>query len=210
MADLKIRIEERAEIGKNFVDKMRDNKIIPGVVYSRGGETVHVAVEASELARIYKVAGSSALIDLTLGEKEIPAIIKDIQRHPYKNEMLHVDFQKINMDEKIKVTIPVVLVNRDNIKAQPSILMQLLDEIDIECLPGNIPQSIEVDVEDMEIDTSIAIADLDIAKDENITIFRELDEVVCTLSAPNVSKEADEEESTEEDAEVEENKEEQE
>lgn len=187
MTDLKMHIEKRTDTGKNFVDKMRKDKTIPGVVYSRGGETVNIIVNEAEFTRVYKIAGSSSLLKLELEGQIVPAIIKEIQRHPFKNEIFHVDFQKINMDEKIKMTIPIILINRDNIKIQPSILMQLLDQVEIECLPGNIPDSIEVNVEDMNLETPIMIKDLDIAKDKDITIFRDLEEVICTLTGPSSS-----------------------
>lgn len=198
MTDLKMQIEKRTDTGKNFVDKMRDEKIIPGVVYSRGGESVNISVNEPEFMRVYKVAGSSSLLKLELEGETIPAIIKEIQRHPIKNQILHLDFQKINMDEKVKMTIPVTLINRDSIKLQPSILMQLLDQLDIECLPGNIPESIEVDVENMNFEEPIMIKDLDIAKDNDITILRDLEDVVCTLTAQSSgSTEEEETEGTE-------------
>lgn len=208
MTDLKMKIERRTNTGKNFVDKMRNDKIIPGVVYSRGGETSHISINELEFMRVYKVAGSSSLLKLELDGGVVPAVIKEIQRHPVKNQILHVDFQKINMDEKIKMTIPITIINRDNIKLQPSVLVQLLDQIEVECLPGDIPDSIEVDVENMDFDTPILLGDLDIAKDENIAILRELDEVICTLNQPALVVEEDEEgETTEATESVEEDKE---
>lgn len=193
-----IEIQNRLETGKNFVDKMRVEDMIPGVIYSRGGETIHITVKAPEFARAYRIAGSASLLNLDLEGEKIPAIIKEIQRHPFKNQVLHVDFQKINMDEKIRMTIPVILVNRDSIKVQPSVLMQLVDEIDIECLPGDIPSSIEVDVEDMDLETPILISDLDLAKNEDITILSNIDDVICTLTVPSVEEEPEDDEESEE------------
>lgn len=192
MGVTKIAIQNRTETGKNFVDKMRAENKIPGVIYSRGGETIHITVNTSEFARAYRIAGAASLLGLDLDGEQIPAIIKEIQKHPFKNEILHVDFQKINMDEKIRMTIPIVLVNRDSIKVQPSVLMQLLDEVDIECLPGNIPSSIDVDVQDMDLETPIIISDLDIAKDDDITILTNMDDVICTLTVPTIEEEAEE------------------
>jgi len=180
-----MQIEKRSEIGKNVVDKMRENHTIPAVIYSKGEESVHVSINEIEFLRVYKSAGSSSLLGLQLEGETIPAIIKEIQRHPFKNQILHVDFQKLNMNEKIKMTIPIILVNRDSIKLQPSILMQLLDQIEIECLPNNIPNGAEIDVEDMDFTTPILVKDLDIAKDENVVILRDLEDVVCTLAQPN-------------------------
>lgn len=196
MAAIKMQIEERKETGKNAVKKMREENIIPAVIYSRGGETIHVSVSSSEFARVFKRAGSSSLLGLEVSGETIPAVIKEIQRHPVKGEILHIDFQKLNMDEKVKMTIPVILTNRDNIRLQPSILMQLLDQIEIECLPTDIPNGAEVDVENMDFTTPILVKNLDIAKNENITILRDLEDVVCTLTQPSISEEEVEGEET--------------
>lgn len=185
MTAMKMQMKKRTEVGKNSVNKLRKNNVIPAVVYSRGGETVSVSVDSSEFLRVYKSAGSSSLLNLEIEGETIPAIIKEMQRDPVKNQILHVDFQKLNMDEKVKMTVPVVLVNRDNIKLQPSILVQLLDQIEIECLPSNIPNGAEVDVANMDFTTPILVKDLDIAKNESITILRDLEDVVCTLSEPS-------------------------
>ncbi|SHE68384.1 large subunit ribosomal protein L25 [Tissierella praeacuta DSM 18095] len=193
MTAIKMQIQKRTDSGKNPVKKMRKNNVIPAVVYSRGGETVSVSVDSSEFLRVYKSAGSSSLLGLELEGEKIPAIIKEIQRDPVKNRILHVDFQKLNMDEKVKMTVPIVLLNRDNIKLQPSILTQILDQIEIECLPSNIPNGAEVDVADMDFTTPIMVKDLSLAKDSKVTILRELDDVVCTLSQPSINKEDEDE-----------------
>lgn len=193
MAITKIQIQNRAETGKNFVDKMRVEDMIPGVVYSRGGETIHITIKQTDFIKAYRVAGSASLLELELEGDKVPAIIKEIQKHPFRNEILHVDFQKINMDEKIRMTIPIILINRDSINVDEAVLMQLIDEVDIECLPGNIPSSIEVDVQDMDLETPIMIEDLDIAKDDDITILSELDQVICTLTIPAIEEEPEDE-----------------
>lgn len=189
MTAIKMQIEERTKAGKNAVKKMRKDNMIPAVIYSRGGETVHVSVDSSEFERVYKRAGSSSLLGLEISGEVVPAVIKEIQRGPVKGEILHVDFQKLNMDEKVKMTIPVILVNRDSIRLQPSILMQLLDQVEIECLPNHIPNGAEVDVENMDFNTPILVKDLNIANDSNITILRDLEDVVCTLNQPAINEE---------------------
>lgn len=194
MTQIKMQIQKRAEKGSNASGKMRAKDIIPGVVYSKGKETVHVAVNKLEFEKVYRVAGTTSLLNLELDGRSIPAIIKEVQRHPFKSEVLHVDFQELNMNEKVKITIPVVLLNRDSIKTQPSVLVQQLDEIEVECLPSHIPSTAEADVQDMDFDTTIFVSDLDVAKDENITILGELDSVVCTLTEPSMSAEDEENE----------------
>lgn len=193
MAEIKMELEKRTEKGSNAVKKMRAKEFIPGVLYSRGKETVHVAVNQPEFVRIFRRAGSTSLLSLDLDGEQIPAIIKDIQRHPVRDEILHIDFQELDMTERIRITIPIVLLHRDNIYVEQSVLMQQIDEIDVECLPGNIPNTAEADVQEMKIGDAITVADLDVAQDEEITILEELDTVVCTLTEPSYDEEEEEE-----------------
>lgn len=193
MASLKMNIENRDDIGSNRAKKLRVENMIPGVIYKRGTETKHVQVDNAEFLRVYKAAGTTSIIDLQLDGKSYPVIIKDIQTHPVKNQYVHIDFQELNMDETIRMFVPVYLINRDNIPLQPSILIQSIDEVEIECLPGHIPTSANVDVIDIDFTTPIFVEDLDIVKDENITILTELDEVVCTLTEPTYDEEAEDE-----------------
>mgnify|MGYP000980878206 FL=1 len=194
MAAIKIQVEKRTGLGKNKVDKIREEDFIPGVLYGKGEETEHVKVDKRIFEKVYKSAGTSTLIDLDLEGNVVPVLIKEVQRHPFKNQYLHVDFQKLNMNETVKLTIPITLIGRDSIKLQPSILMQQLDEIEIECLPKDIPQSIEVEVSDITFDTPILVSDLEIFNNENITLFREADDVIANLVAPAEETEEDEEE----------------
>jgi len=183
-----MKVESRSDIGSNKVKKMRADNIIPGVIYSRGNETKSVKVNNAEFAKVFKSAGSSSIIDLEFEGDILPVIVKNVQRHPVTGFVTHVDFQKLNMSEKIKMSIPIVLLNRDDIQVQPSILLQLMDQVDIECLPSYIPKTADVDVSDMDFTTPKLVRDTDIAKMEGITILTDLDEPVCSLSAPTVTE----------------------
>ncbi len=191
MAELKLTAELREGLGKNKVDKIRAQKSIPAVIYSRGEETRTVQVSEREFERVFREAGTSTLIDLVCDGVTTPVLIKEVQAHPYKPFYYHIDFQGIKMDEKIRVTVPVVLLGRDEIRLQPSVLMHMLNEIEIECLPAYIPQTAEVEVADMQYDDVLFVSDLDVAKDDNITILTPLEEPVCSLVEP---KEVEEEE----------------
>lgn len=193
MTTMKMQIEKREVFGKNKVNKMRVENLIPGVIYSREKETQHVNINSIEFLRVYRVAGTSSMIDLELDGVSTPVIIKEVQRHPVRGNFTHIDFQELNMKEKIKMHVPISLLNRDSIKLQPSILMQFLDQVEIECLPGNIPFNAELNVENMDFTTALFVSDLDIAKDDNIEILTELDQVVCSLSEPSATIEEDDE-----------------
>ena len=198
MTTMKMQIEKRDSFGKNRVNKMRNENLIPGVIYSRGKETQHVNINGIEFLRVYRVAGTSSMIDLILDGVSTPVIIKDVQRHPVRGSFIHIDFQELNMDEKIKMFVPISLLNRDEIKLQPSTLAQFLDHVEIECLPGDIPYNAELDVQDMDFTTPFYVSDLDIAQDEKITILTELDHVVCTLSEPTFEEEEEDEDELDE------------
>lgn len=182
MMKLKLAGEKRAKLGTGDAKQARRDKMVPAVIYARDEETLHIKVQESEFRKVDREAGAATILGLNLEGEEIPVIIKETQKHPIKDEYLHVDFQKVSMDEKIRITIPIVLANRDDIRVQPSILTQQLDEIEIECLPKDLPGDIEVDVKDLQIGDSILVEDLEIAKNENITILRELDDVICALA----------------------------
>lgn len=192
MATINMQINKRDIIGSNKVNKMRANDMIPGVLYSVGEETQEISVDKPEFLKVYRRAGTTSLLTLNLDGEEIPAIIKEVQKHPVKNEILHLDLQKLDMTQKIKITIPVVLLNRDSIHVQPSVLVQQLDEIEVECLPSYIPSTAEVDVEFMDFDTTFYISDLDVASIEEVTILNDLDEVVCSLTEPTIYEDEDE------------------
>lgn len=200
MSSLKMKIEKRDEIGSNKVNKLRADETIPGVIYKRGEDTKSIQVNNADFLKVYRKAGTTSIINLELDGETYPVVIKEIQKHPFKNQIFHIDFQGLNMDEKIKMNIPIYLNNRDDIKLQPSVLAQLIDQVEVECLPGNIPQGAHVDVSDMDFDTPKLVKDLDIASDETIEILADINATVCVLSQPSMEEETDEE--TEVDAEV--------
>ena len=201
MAAIKIQVEKRTGLGKNKVDKIRQDNLVPGVLYSKGAETEHIQVDRRNFEKVYKSSGMSTLIDLELEGTVAPVLIKEVQMHPFKNEYLHVDFQKLNMDEKVKLTIPIMLHGRENIKEENSILIQQLDEIEIECLPGDIPQTIEVDVSNIDFATPIFVSDLDIFTNKDVVLFREADDVIANLIEPTMEEELEELEELGEDVE---------
>lgn len=187
-----LELEKRESLGKNQVKKVRAEEKIPAVIYSVSDEASSVKVSEKEFNRVFKEAGTSSMITLKIDGEERPAIIKDVQKHPYKTGFLHIDFQLLNMNEKVKMTVPVILHGRDRIKLQPSILIQVLDQIDIECLPKDIPNNGgEVNVEDMTFDQPVLVKDLDIFKDGKVTVLRDAEDVVATLNPPSMANETE-------------------
>ena len=185
MAELVLQAEKREATGKNKVNKLRAAELIPGVIYAKDEENINVQVTTRDFEKVLRQAGTSTIITLDFGGEKKDVLIKAYQNHPFKNQFLHVDFQAINQNEAIRVQVPVVLVGRDEIRVEPSVLVQNIDVVEVECLPKYIPQTADVEVSDLQIGDVRTIADLDIAKVDEITILEEDDEVICSLQEPN-------------------------
>ena len=196
MAKIVLQAEKREATGKNQVKKIRKKELIPGVIYAKNQENVNVQFTARDFEKVLRQAGTSTIITLDIEGEGKEVLIKEFASHAYKNQFLHVDFQAIDQNEAIRVTVPVVLVNRDDMNEVTGVLVQNLETVEVECLPKYIPQTADVDVKEMAIGDNMTVADLDIASNENITILAEEDEVVCSL------QEVSEEEIVDEDAEA--------
>lgn len=197
MNNVTFTVKKREEVGKNSVDKLRRERLVPGVLYGKDEEPVNIVAVEKELVRLVEEAGMSNLIDLTLDGTTTKVLIKDIQNHPYKNQILHFDLYVVNMKETLRISVPVVLHNRDNVKVQPSVLLQQLDEVEVECLPTNLPSAAEFDVENLEIGDVVTVSQLDVASIPEITVLTDLEETVCTLHEPQEEELPEEGEETE-------------
>lgn len=195
MANIQINATVREGLGKNKTNKIRAEKNIPAAIFEKGEDTRPITISARDFDVVFNEAGLTSIIDVVVDGKAYPTIIKEIDRHPFKNQIMHVNFQGIKMNEAIKVELPIECLNRDEIHAQPSVFMQILNTIHIECLPGDLPEAVTVDVQNMQIDDQFFVKDLEIAKDGKITILTDLEEPVCILTH---EKQEQEEEETEE------------
>ncbi|MDO5715486.1 MAG: 50S ribosomal protein L25 [Tissierellia bacterium] len=191
MSEFKLSLNKREAKGKNKVDKLRAQGIVPGVLYAKGEEALAVQGLEKDLLKIYNEAGTSNIVALDIDGEEDNILFKEVQMHPLKNQMIHFDLYEIDMTQKITVVIPIVLEGRDSIKAQPSNLIQVLDEIEVECLPAHLPSEAVVNVIDMEIGDTVSIKDLDICQDEDVVVLAELEDTVATLTEPRDEEELD-------------------
>lgn len=192
-----LNLKNRSEKGKNQVDKLRAVQVVPGVIYSKGNEAKEVSAVEKDLLKVYQENGTSSIFKVDLEGTTKQVLIKELQMHPFKNQIVHFDLYLIDMSEKIKVNIPVVLEGRDEVKVQPSVLLQVVNEIEVECLPADLPAEAIVNVVDMQIGDSILVKDLDVAKNEKIEVIFDLEETVATLQEPQEEVVAEEVESAE-------------
>ena len=191
---MKLVLNKRDAKGKNKVDKLRANGEIPGVLYSKGNEARMVSGLEKDLLKAYSEAGYSNIFEIELDGETVSVLFKEVQMHHIKNAMVHFDLYEIDMNTEITVEVPVILEGRDEVRVQPSSLIQVLNEITVTCLPKYLPSEAVVNVVEMQIGEAKTIADLDIYGDENIKIEHfEADEAVATLVEPTEEEEPEEE-----------------
>lgn len=190
MNTYKLQAEKRVAHGSNANKKIRKEELVPAVLYQKDEENVNLQLVAKDLDKVVAEAGTSAIVTLSFDGTEKKVIIRDYQRHPFKNMFLHVDFLGVNMNETLKVSIPVVLLNRDEVIVQPSVLMQGLNELEIEALPSDIPAQIEFDVQNLQIGDVVTVSELEIP--EGVTVLSDAEEMIASLSEPK-EEELDEE-----------------
>lgn len=184
-------IQRRTITGSRRVERLRGEGIVPGVVYGRDLKPVEVAVNRRELVKLlHSKSGEHALVTLRLdGETswEKPALIKAVQHHPVSGYVLHVDFHAILLTEKLRVRVPVVLKGEAvGVKQDGGLMEHFLREVEVECLPTEIPAEIEFDVSALKIGDTVHVRDL--AVDGNAKITSDPDGVIASVQVPKVEK----------------------
>src|SRR6266481_1072890 len=155
----------REKTGKGPARQARFQKQVPAVIYGHGRATQPLMVDALSLEKaLTGIEPESTLIDLTVDGKKARALIREIQRHPLRPDIIHVDFYEIKADEKVTLKVPVHLVGTpDGVRNAGGVLDQVTREVEIEVLPENIPDSVELDVTALKIGDSLHVRDLTIA-----------------------------------------------
>lgn len=184
MNTIKLNLVNREHTGTAGAKKTRGEGYVPGIFYAQDSEPVAVAAKANELEKVVDEAGTSALVDVNVNGKDYKILFKEIQSHPFKNQLIHFDAYGVNLKKKIKLSIPVVLEGREDIRVEPSVLLQLLEEVEVECLPTSLPSDAIVNVADMQIGDTLTVADLDVASIDDIEVLTDLEEAVCSLQEP--------------------------
>jgi large subunit ribosomal protein L25 len=188
MPEIVVTAESRTESGKNANRRLRVKGLIPGVVYGAKKETLPVAVSPKDIGAILKSAsGENTLFDLDLLGSRRKVILKEFQREPLKGRLLHADFYEVALDKKIEVKVHVEVVGVPvGVKTQGGILDFVTRELEIECLPTEIPDKIAVDVTALELGKHLRVSDLQIPA--NITVRTEPGVVVVHVVAPRAEE----------------------
>jgi len=148
--------------GKNEARRVRAAGLIPGVLYGAKKETVAVTLDPKQIQRIlHSESGHNTIFDLQVGSEKAKVMIVDWQHDPMYGKLLHIDLKRIAMDEKIRVQVPIHLTGEaEGVKTEGGILDQVLREVEVECLPGDIPSHIDADVTALVFGQVLRVSDL--------------------------------------------------
>lgn len=182
MATPLLKAEVRNATGKIGCKKLRSKGFVPAVVYGHNKQTKSLLLNKSELERILNRHGSRTMINLELGGQIVPTIIKEVQKHVIKEELLHIDLQQLSENEKIKIQVPIVLKGREKVENSTTIFQQQLIELEVQCLPKDILQSVEVDISELKPGESITVGDIDIVKNTSIEVLNDHSEIIGSLT----------------------------
>jgi large subunit ribosomal protein L25 len=191
MATVELKAMPRTETGKGSARKTRMEGLIPAVLYGEGEEPRSLTVNYKDFySVIHTAAGENVILDLTVegaGAGACKAIVKDIQYHPVRRDILHVDFQHISMTKEITVNVHIEVEGVPvGVKTKGGILELIMREVEVECLPASIPDKIVVDVTDLDVGDSLQVKDLKVSGG---TLVSDPESTVLTIVAPSVIEE---------------------
>ena len=177
--------------GGRPVTQLRREGLVPGIVYGKGTESLPVAVQQRELVKLlHSRAGEHSLVTLRLEDTtswEKPVLVKEIQHDPVDGHILHVDFQTIVLTERLRVRVPLILKGEAvGVKQDGGILEHFLREVEVECLPTEMPASVEFDVSALKIGDAVHVRDLALPK--NAKIVSDPEGVIASVQKPKEEK----------------------
>ena len=194
METIKLSVEQRQERGKGEMGRLRRGGRVPGIFYGPSQDTVSVCVNTREFQYKVESLEGSHLIEFLSQTTDLNgkiALLKDVQHHPVTTEPLHIDFYEIDVKVPVQVGVPVHLVGKAEGVTAGGVLHYFRREIMVECLPLDIPESIEIDVTSLEINDAVRVEDLKLPS--GVSALEDAQLMLASVAAPTVEAEAEEE-----------------
>lgn len=194
MAQAQRKIELKADMRMvlgSKVKALRNTGFIPAVLYGKGQEAISLQVPVKDFSRVLKEAGESTLVYINVSGKSYPTIIHDVAIDPVKDDIIHADFYKVSLTEKIKTKVPVVFVGESPaVKDLAGIFVRNVNELEVEALPQNLPHEITVDISSLKnFRDQVLVKDLNLGSD--IRVEADADTILATVQEPKSQEELD-------------------
>jgi large subunit ribosomal protein L25 len=189
----KLTVQTRTQVGRNAIKKVRKEGLIPGVIYGVGQEPINLEVNGRQLSTVLAHASSeNILLELEIvdGDNKLNslAMIQEVQHHPIQRQILHVDFHAVSATEKITAEVPIETIGEPvGVKTNGGLLEHNLRDLEVECLPADLPERIEVDVTNLDVNQSIHVKDLKLPP--GVEAVTDADLTVVAVSAARVDEE---------------------
>jgi large subunit ribosomal protein L25 len=184
MAQAKLAAEARNDMGKGVARKLRAAGRVPAVMYGHGETTRSLTLNAHELQLLFgKVHWENTLITLDIGGESVPTLVREVQKHAFKDDILHVDFYQIHANEALEVEIPIRLHGTPAGIKLGGMLSHTMQDLTVRCLPGNIPNHIDIDISHLNINDSVHVRDLPLP--EGVEAVVDGERTVCVLNPPS-------------------------
>lgn len=185
--------EFREHLGKGASRRLRKSGMVPAILYGGHREPKAMLVDHTKLMLLLENEKFySTIVNLKVGEQTQAAILKDIQRHPAKNQVLHIDLQRVLDDEKIRLRIPIHFKNEATAvgtKTQGGVMMHLLSDVEVQCLPKDLPEFLELDVGALELNKSMHLSDIKLPEGVVLSpLLHGRDESVVAIHAPRAEE----------------------
>jgi large subunit ribosomal protein L25 len=202
MTKLSVDVEPRKIIGKK-VKKLRTEGILPANLFGKDLKSQSLQVQEKDFKRLFKLSGETGVVEVKLKSQTHPALIHNVQKDPVTGKTIHVDFHKVNLKEKITAHVPIKLIGEAPAeKSGMGLILQTINELEIESLPGDIPSEIEVDISKLEeVGQNIHVEDLKIDRDK-VEVNNEPGDVVVSVQTAEMKEEPVEEEKAPEEVEA--------
>ncbi len=187
----KIEGEVRTDRGKNAARRVRMAGRVPGVLYGAGAENMALTLDPKQLiAALHSQAGHNTIFDLNLkGGESSPAMIVESQVEPVKGRLLHVDLKRIAMDKRLRVSVPIITTGEaKGVKTQGGILEVVTREVEVECLPADIPDQIAVAVDELLLGEPVRLADLQKIVGDKVVLLGDHHAVICHVVSPKAEE----------------------
>lgn len=185
--------ETRDDYGTNNNKRLRKSGFVPGVVYGGAKDLKHIKLSHKDLIiKLKNERFHSSILNLSVGkDKKQSVLLREVQFHPWRKEVLHVDFQRVSENKEINVSVPIHFINEDKcigVKQGGGLISHILNELEIICLPQDLPEFIEVDLEKLELGNSIHISQISLPKGVKSLLSQKTSEdpAVVAVQAPKV------------------------
>ena len=186
-----LKAQKRDDLGKGASRSLRRAGRVPAVLYGRDLESVHLSIDAHEAEQLFhSISVDNTIVDLSVdGEKKpFQTLVREIQTHPWKDSLVHVDFLQIQEGVEVDLEIPVELVGVPvGVRLKGGVLEQIVHELEVRCIPSKIPESFTLDVTELDVNDSLHVSDIPLT--EGVEILMSPEQTICAVAIPRIVEE---------------------